>query len=113
MCLVRKQLFTQNGLEGNKSYFVIKKNNSYTRISTATLKFLDASNYLAAGTSYDSFLKSYNTNIKKSNFYPHQWLDDYAKMQYLNLPLYKASYTKLKTTNTLEAEDIAYNNLLI
>ena len=99
VCLVRKQLFTQSGLENNKSHFVIKKNNSYTCISTPTLKFLDASNYLAAGTSYDSFLKSYDTNIRKS-FFPYEWLDDYAKLQYPNIPPYEAFYSKLKTANT-------------
>ena len=50
VCLVRKQLFAQNELDDDKKHFVIKKNSSYMCISTPTLKFLDASNYLAAGT---------------------------------------------------------------
>ena len=112
VCLVRKQLFTQNSLENNKKHFVIKKNNGYTCISTPTLKFLDASNYLAAGTSYDSFLKSYDTDVKKS-FFPYEWLDEYCKLQYPDLPPYDAFYSKLKKCNTLEAESNAYHSLLV
>ena len=112
VCLVRKQLFTQNSLENNKKHFVIKKNNGYTCISTPTLKFLDASNYLAAGTSYDSFLKSYDTDVKKS-FFPYEWLDEYCKLQYPDLPPYDVFYSKLKKCNTLEAESNAYHSLLV
>ena len=112
VCLVRKQLFTQNGLEDDKKHFVIKKNSSYTCISTPTFKFLDASNYVAAGTSYDSFLKSYDTCNRKS-YFPFEWLDDYAKLQYPELPPYDAFYSKLKKGNTLEAEYNSYHDLLV
>ena len=105
ICLVRKQLFTQNELDDDKKHFVIKINSSYMTISTPTLKFLDAPNYLAAGTSYDSFLKSYDTEVRKS-YFPYEWLDDYSKLQYSQLPSYDAFYSKLKGVNTLEAEYI-------
>ena len=112
VCLVRKQLFAQNGLEDNRKHFVIKKNSSYMCISTTTLKFLDASNYLAAGTSYDSFLKSYDT-IGRKSFFPYEWLDQFSKLQYSQLPSYDAFYSKLKGVNTLEIEYKTYENLLL
>ena len=37
--------------------FVIKKTNSYMAVSTKKLKYLDLTNYLAAGTSLDSFYR--------------------------------------------------------
>ena len=80
-------------------------------ISTPTLKFLDASNYLAAGTSYDFFLKSYDISSRKS-FFPYEWLDDYTKLQYPELPPYDAFYSNLKKVNTLEAEYNSYHDLL-
>ena len=112
VCLVRKQLFAQNRLEDNRKHYVIKKNSSYMCISTPTLKFLDASNYLAAGTSYDSFLKSYDT-ISRKSFFPYEWLDQYSKLQYSQLPSYDAFYSKLKGVNTLEIEYKTYENLLL
>ena len=112
ICLVRKQLFAQNELDDDKKHFVIKKYSSYMSISTPTLKFLDASNYLAAGTSYDSFLKSYDTEVRKS-YFPYEWLDDYSKLQYSQLPSYDAFYSKLKGVNTLEAEYNLFENLLL
>ena len=81
-------------------------------ISTLTLKFLDASNYLAAGTSYDSFLKSYYTEVRKSYFH-YEWLDDYSKLQYAQLPSYDAFYSKLKGVNTLEAEYKLFESVLL
>ena len=80
-------------------------------ISTPTFKFLDASNYLAAGTSYDSFLKSYDMDRK--SFFPYEWLDKYSKLQYSQLPSYDAFYSKLKSVNTLEIEYKTYENLLL
>ena len=112
VCLVRKQIFAQNELDNDKKHFVIKKNSSCMCISTPTLKFIDASNYLAAGTSYDSFLQSYDTEIRKS-YFPYEWLDDYSKLQYSQLPSYDAFYSKLKGVNTLEAEYKLFKTLLL
>ena len=81
-------------------------------ISTPTLKFLDASNYLAAGTCYDFFLKSYDISNRK-RFFPYEWLDDYTKLQYSELPPYDAFYSNLKKVNTLETEYSSYHDLLV
>ena len=48
--------------------FTIKKNNDYMCIKTKELKFLDMKNYLAAGTSYDQFLKAYGVQVRKLFF---------------------------------------------
>ena len=39
--------------------FVIKRNNNHMCLKTMHLKFLDITNYLAPGFSYDQFLKAY------------------------------------------------------
>ena len=51
-----------------KDNHTIKKENSYLAICTPQLKFLDISNYLAAGSSYSQFLKAYGCDIPKGIF---------------------------------------------
>ena len=48
--------------------FVVKRNNAYMCIKTERLKFLDISNYLAPGYSYDQFLKAYECTAQR--FFP-------------------------------------------
>ena len=43
-------------------------------MKTDSLKFLDISNYLAPGFSYDQFLKAYECEQTKG-FFSYQWLD--------------------------------------
>ena len=65
--LIKKQILVNCGLNGNeKGHFVIKKNNSYITIATPQYLFLDVMNFLGVGTSYDSFLKAYDTVQQKS-----------------------------------------------
>ena len=108
VCLIRKHLFSQNGFDKKEKHFVIKKNSSYTCITTNTLKCLDASNYLAMGTSYDCFLKSYDSDVTKS-YFPYEWLDEFSKLDETEMPSYDAFFSKLKNGNTLEFE---YNSYL-
>ena len=51
-----------------KDIHTIRKENSYLSISIPQLKFLDISNYLAAGSSYSQFLKAYGCDIPKGIF---------------------------------------------
>ena len=74
-------------------------------------KFLDAANYLSVGTSYDAFLKSYDTEQNKS-FLPYEWLDDIKKLEQSYLPEYSAFYSNLKNENTLENEYNSYLSVL-
>ena len=49
------------------------------------LKFLDITNYLAAGTSLDKFYKSYKVSTPKGHF-PYRWFDTLDKLQDISLP---------------------------
>ena len=92
--LIRKEILLQNGFTETQNSFIIKKNNGYLCISTPLYKFLDAANYLSVGTSYDAFLKSYDTEQNKS-FFPYEWLDDIKKLEQSYLPEYSAFYSNL------------------
>ena len=65
--------------------FTIKKNNSYISIAVPEMKFLDISNYLAAGCSYSKFLKAYGCDIPKGIF-PYEWFDSEEKLSHTQLP---------------------------
>ena len=73
---------------------VIKKGTSYMCISTKRLKYLDLSNYLAAGTSLDSLYKSYNVGTAKGTF-PYQWFDSLDKLNVTVLPRRKKFHSIL------------------
>ena len=64
---------------------IIKKMNGYMALSSEKLKFLDITNYLAAGTSLKDFYKSYNVSTPKGSF-PYQWFDKIARFDELSLP---------------------------
>ena len=67
-----------------KDIHTIRKENSYLAISTQQLKFLDISNYLAAGSSYSQFLKAYGCEIPKGIF-PYEWFDSFDKLEYAGI----------------------------
>lgn len=89
--------------------FVIKRANAYSCISTEHFKFLDITSYLAAGASYDKFLKSYAKEESKS-FFPYDWFDNVAKLDHPCLPPYEAFYSTLKRANTLESNGSGPDN---
>ena len=68
-------------------------------------------NFLGGATSLDSFLKAYKTSETK-RFFPYEWFDHPNRMQNTELPPYDAFYSKLRSCNTLEAENTNYVNLL-
>lgn len=74
--------------------FVIKKTNSYMAVSTKKLKYLDLTNYLAAGTSLDSFYRAYNVATPKGTF-PYEWFDSIEKLDYKGLPPQTQFYSSL------------------
>ena len=83
--------------------FTIKKNNDYMCIKTKELKFLDMKNYLAAGTSYDQFLKAYGVQVRKF-FFPYEFLDSLEKLDYPSLPPHEAFYSSIKNSNISDEE---------
>ena len=68
-----------------KDIHTIKKENSYLAIAIPHLKFLDISNYLAAGSSYSQFLKAYGCDTPKGIF-PYEWFDFFDKLDHTSLP---------------------------
>ncbi|MEW8119475.1 MAG: hypothetical protein AB2792_20110, partial [Candidatus Thiodiazotropha sp.] len=56
--LIKRWLAKHLNMHDDPGTFVVKKNNSYTCIATESLKFLDMSQFLAAGSSYAGFLKA-------------------------------------------------------
>ena len=111
--LIKKYVLKENGFteKKNAGRYVIKKNNSYACIATAEFKFLDATSFLSAGTSYEKFLKAYNTTARKS-YFPYEWFDAPSKLNYTTLPEYDKFYSKLKKENTLECEYNEYKRTL-
>ncbi|KAK3098713.1 hypothetical protein FSP39_022331 [Pinctada imbricata] len=100
--LVKTHIATQLRLHDTKGV-TIKRDNSYTCISNETLKFLDISNYLAAGTSYASFLKAYGIPESKG-FFPYEYLSHPDKLQDTCLPPHEAFYSSIKGKNITKEE---------
>ena len=83
---------------------VIKKGSTYTQIGARRFKFLDISNYLAGGVSYSGFLQAYKIPEAKS-YFPYEWFDHPAKLDFPCLPPYQTFYSELKQRNVLEVRD--------
>ena len=83
---------------------VIKKGSTYTQIGTRRFKFLDISNYLAGGVSYSAFLQAYKIPEAKS-YFPYEWFDHPAKLDFPCLPPYQTFYSEQKQRNVLEVRD--------
>ena len=78
-----------------KAPTVLKRGNSYLYIKTDKLKFLDVSNFLQAGTSYDQFLKAFNATQTKA-FFPYSWLTSLDKLNETKLPSKDMFFNDLK-----------------
>ena len=101
--LIKRCLAKHLNMHEDSNTFVVKKNNAYTCITNEQLKFLDMSQFLAAGSSYAGFLKAYKVEEKKG-FFPYEWFDDESKLQATSLPPHDAFYSHLKDTNISEDE---------
>lgn len=95
--LIKTKLAKHLGLHREEHCFSIKKNNAYACISTEKLNFLDASHFLAPGTSYAKFLTAYQVDESKGHF-PYEWFDDVSKLECNQLPPPSAFYSSLKET---------------
>ena len=74
--------------------FVIKRNNNHMCLKTEHLKFLDITNFLAPGFSYDAFIKAYECSQTKG-YFPYEWVDSVDKLNYDQLPPCEAFYSSL------------------
>ncbi len=110
--LVKKHLPVELGLCNSKKGMVIKRNNQYNCISSGEMLFLDVTNFLASGISYEAFLKAYDVGISKK-FFPYEYLTSFNVLfeEHLPLPFSGAWYSKLKGRNVLgdTDEDIQSN----
>ena len=93
---VVKKFFIPYMLKGNdKTRFVIKRQNTFMCFSTTNLKFLDVTQYLAPGVSYDKYLKAYGCELQKGHF-PYEYMDDLQKLEDRVLPPQSAFFSRLK-----------------
>ena len=111
--LIKSELALHLGLHKSTAHkFIIKKNNNYTCLANSALKFLDMCNYLPPGTSYDSFLVSFNVPVRKS-FFPYEYLTNASKLDETRLPPPECFYSSLKNSNTLENKTfLRYSRLI-
>ena len=98
-------------LAAGKKNFVVKKCNQYMCISNGEFKFLDISNFVAPGFSYDKFIKSYEIELHKS-YFPYEFLTSFAKLDHTELPPYDAFFSSLKNCNVLEEEYSRYKTFI-
>ena len=54
-------------------------------LKTNSLKFLDISNYVAPGFSYDQFLRAFECE-QTNGFFPYEWIDSLDKLEETSLP---------------------------
>ena len=93
---VVKKFFIPYMLKGSeKTRFVIKRQNTFMCFSTTNLKFLDVTQYLAPGVSYDKYLKAYGCELQKGHF-PYEYMDDLHKLEDRALPPQAAFFSRLK-----------------
>ena len=93
---VVKKFFIPYMLKGNdKTRFVIKRQNTFMCFSTTNLKFLDVTQYLAPGVSYNKYLKAYGCELQKGHF-PYEYMDDLHKLEDRALPPQAAFFSRLK-----------------
>ena len=101
---VVKKFFIPYMLKGNdKTRFVIKRQNTFMCLSTKKLKFLDVTQYLAPGVSYDKYLKAYGCELQKGHF-PYEYMDGIGKLEDRALPPQAAFYSQLKSEEISDAD---------
>ncbi len=104
--LIKKYLPVELNMCNTNKGTVIKRNNAYNCISTGEMLFLDVTNFLAAGISYDKFLKAYEVGVSKK-FFPYEYLTSFNVLyeEELPLPFSGAWYSSLKGGNVLGDND--------
>ena len=70
----------------------------------AQFKFLDVTNYLSSGITYDKWVKTYGAKQTKS-WLPYEWFDSADKLHYKGPPSYWCWYSQLKNEFTLTPKE--------
>ena len=86
-------------------FFVIKRNNTFMSLSTDQLKYLDMTNYIAPGFSYDKYLKAFGCEVMKGHF-PYEYMDCLESLEDTALPPKEAFFSRLKNEG-ISDEDYA------
>ena len=86
--------------------FTVKRNSNHVCLKTNSLTFLDISNYIAPGFSYDQFLKAYECE-QTNGFFPYEWVDNLDKLEETSLPPHETFHSSQKNQNITE-EEYAY-----
>ena len=92
---VIKKFYIPYMVKNNDIQFVIKRQNTFMCFSTPKLKFLDVTQYLAPGVSYDKYLKAYGCELHKGHF-PYEYMDNLRKLDDCALPPQAAFFSQLK-----------------
>ena len=93
--------------DGVGSFFVIKRGNTSMCLSTDKLKFLDMTNYIDPGFSYDKYLKAYGSKITKG-FFPYEYMDCLEKLDDTALPAKEAFFIQLKSEGISDEDYVGF-----
>ena len=88
-------LLITDDAQHTSSAFTIKRQNNYMCLTTSTLKFLDITNYLAPGVSYERYLKAYGCAATKG-YFPYEYIDALTRLDETVLPPRESFYSHLK-----------------
>ena len=99
--LIRKYFITHLGQENVASG---EKQGRIMYMNTSQFKFLDITNYLAPGITYDKWVKTYGANQTKS-WLPYEWFDSADKLDYKGLPTYWCWYSQLQNSFALTLKE--------
>ena len=83
----------------------IKRHHAYLALRTGGLKFVDISNFVAAGTSYGAFLKAHQCQGEKG-FFPYEHVRSLSQLEEPRLPPREAFHSWLRKSE-LSEEDYA------
>ena len=98
-----KNSFFSHLVKHEQVKFVIKRNNNHMCLKTLHLKFLDITNYLAPGFSYDEFLKAYECSLTEG-YFPYELVDSLEKLNFPTLPPPEAFHSTLSNTDITEGQ---------
>jgi hypothetical protein len=94
-------------LEKNKDIdYVIKKGNNYMCLKANNIKFVDVTNFLAAGAKYDEYLAAMGVKQRKF-FWPYEKFTSLALLKQTHFPSHTDFYSKLTNSN-ISQEDYNY-----
>ena len=87
-----------------------QKANDFISFKFGDVQFLDIMKFLGGATTLDSFLKAYKASETK-RFFPYEWFDNPDKLDFPDLPPYKAFFSKLRNNNPLDKDFIFMRSL--